>query len=284
MGTVWVGCTKRIVVAALFPPEQVEELRNLLEQTPENLGLEESRWQLTLIGRSCSWLKHYSPSGVWRVLRSVKLHYKRGQQHMHSPDPGYQEKKAQAQACVRKAQEHPESVTTLYLDEFSYYRWPTPAPAYAPAGRIQPLARLPSRYNTRERLVLALNVCTGQVVYRQRAHIDLAQLTAFMGDLRQAYPKAVHLYVIQDNWHNVHFHPEQIAAAARWGITLLPLPTYAPWLNPAEKVGRKLRQEVVHMHRQGEDWDHLKQRTIGFLDQFANGSSEWLRYVGLSPA
>jgi len=281
---VWVVCTKLDVGDVLFPPEQVEELRHQLEQSPEPLGLENSRWSLRLIGQSCAWLKHYSPSGVWRVLQALHIHYKRGQQHMHSPDPEYAQKKAQAQACVQEARQHPESVTTLYLDEFSYYRWATAAPAYAPAGRKQPLIHLPARYNTRERLVLALDVSSGQVVYRQRAHIDLSQLVGFMGDLRQAYPQATRLNVIQDNWHHVHFHPDQIAAAEQLGITLVSLPTYAPWLNPVEKVGRKWRQEIIHMHRQGDDWEHLKQRTLDFFDQFALGSSDLLKYVGLSPA
>jgi DDE superfamily endonuclease len=279
-----VACTNPVGGDVLFPPKQVQELRHLLEQAPQQVGVEKSRWQLSLIGRSCSWLKDYSPSGIWRILRALSIHYKRGQQHMHSPDPTYEEKKARAQKCVQAARQHPESVITLYLDEFSYYRWATVAPVYVPAGRKQPLTNLPARYNTRERLVLALNVNTGQVVYRQRAHIDLAQLVAFMSDLRQAYPQAPQLNVIQDNWHHVHFHPDQIAAAERLGITLVPLPTYAPWLNPVEKVGRKWRQEIIHMHRQADDWECLKQRTLDFFDQFAHGSSELLRYVGLSPA
>lgn len=261
----------------------MEELRNLLAQTPENAGLKQSRWQLALIGKGCRWLSVYSLSGIWRVLRFLHLHYKRGQQHLHSPDPDYEEKKEQAQVCVQKAQEQPEMTATLYLDEFSYYRWPTIASTYAPASRFQPWAYLKPQYNTRERLIIALDVSTGRVIYRQRAHIDLPQLIAFMDDIHQAYPNVSTIYVIQDNWHNVHFHPRQIKAAAQLGISLLPLPTYAPWLNPVEKVGRKLRQEIIHMHRQCDDWDHLKDRVAIFLDQFASGSSELLRYVGLSP-
>ncbi len=242
-----------------------------------------SRWRLALIQKGCDWLSGFSLSGIWRVLRSLHIKYKRGQQHLRSPDPGYEDKQGQAQACVQQAREKPHTTATLYLDEFSYYRWPTVAPAYVPAGRLQPLAHLKPCFNTRERLIVALDVCTGRVVYRQRAHIDLPQLVAFMADIRRAYPQVPAIHVIQDNWHNVHFHPRQVEAAARLGIALIPLPVYAPWLNPVEKVGRKLRQEIIHMHRHGDEWDHLKQRVEHFLDQFASGSSELLRYVGLSP-
>lgn len=279
----WAGCIKPVVENALFPPEQVQEVREMLAQTPENFGLEQSRWQLSLIGKGCPWLRGYCLSGIWRVLRFLRLPYKRGQQHLHSPDPAYVEKKERAEACVQLARQQPQEVVTLYLDEFSYYRWPSVAATYAPAGRWQPQASLTARFNTRERLAIALNVYSGRLIYRQRAHINLPQLIGLMSDIRQAYPKPSRIYLIQDNWHNVHFHPDQTAAAERLEITLVPLPTYAPWLNPTEKVGRKLRQEIVHMHRQSDDWDHLKQRVIHFLDRFASGSSELLRYVGLSP-
>jgi transposase len=59
------------------------------------------------------------------------------------------------------------------------------------------------------------------------------------------------------------------------------LPTYAPWLNPIEKLWRWLRQDVLKMHRWVEDWLQVKQRVHDFLDQFAQGSPDLLRYVGL---
>jgi len=37
--------------------------------------------------------------------------------------------------------------------------------------------------------------------------------------------------------------------ARQEGITLVYLPTYAPWLNPIEKLWRKAYQEVLHLHR-----------------------------------
>jgi hypothetical protein len=64
-------------------------------------------------------------------------------------------------------------------------------------------------------------------------------------------------------------------------ICLLPLPTYASWTNPIEKLWRHLRQEVLHLHRFEDDWDATKQAVTSFLDQFALGSSDLLRYVGL---
>ena len=60
------------------------------------------------------------------------------------------------------------------------------------------------------------------------------------------------------------------------------LPTYAPWLNPIEKLWRWLRQEVLKMQRLGEEWEALRMSVNGFfLDRFASGSDALLRYVGL---
>jgi hypothetical protein len=55
------------------------------------------------------------------------------------------------------------------------------------------------------------------------------------------------------------------------------------FLNPIEKLWRKLRQEVLHLHRQADDLAGLRERVLIFLRQFQDGSSELLRYVGLLP-
>lgn len=48
-----------------------------------------------------------------------------------------------------------------------------------------------------------------------------------------------------------------------------------------KKYGRKLYQEVLHLHEFTDRWNELKSAVGTFLDQFANGSPELLRYVGL---
>jgi hypothetical protein len=78
--------------------------------------------------------------------------------------------------------------------------------------------------------------------------------------------------------------PAQTVGSARLlPIQLVFLPTYAPWLNPIEKLWRWLRQQVLHLHRLSDAWDQLKQRVLDFMIQFAHGSSELLHYVGLLP-
>lgn len=97
----------------------------------------------------------------------------------------------------------------------------------------------------------------------------------------QVYAEAQHIYVAQDNW-SVHKHADVLEALAEWPhIEPVWLPTYAPRLNPFEKLWRWLRQDVLKMHRLADDWQTLRRRVNMFLDQFAAGSQELLHYVGL---
>ncbi len=248
-------------------------------------GLEQSRWTLEAIGSVITWLSSYSLSGIWRILKVLKISYKRGRPHAHSPDPHYDIKEQWAEQCVAEARANPGKIVTVYLDEVSFYRQPTLASDWCPTGSDhQPLAeRAVHKSNTRSRVVGALDVVTGQVTYRQRGKIGVDELCAFYRQLRDTYPEAERIYAIQDNWYNVHFHPEVMDTALDLGIIPVPLPTYAPWLNPIEKLWRKLRQEIIHLHRLSNQWEELKARVKHFLDQFATDSPKLLHYVGLSP-
>ena len=89
------------------------------------------------------------------------------------------------------------------------------------------------------------------------------------------------LLVVQDNW-SIHTHEDVLGALMRWPrIEPVRLPTYSPWLNPIEKLWRWLRQDVLKLHRLAGDRDALLGRVNQFLGQFAAGSQDLLRYVGL---
>jgi DDE superfamily endonuclease len=228
-------------------------------------------------------LSDYSLSGVWHLLRDWGLRYKRGRSYVHSPDPEYDHKCVLIKAALAEADSAPQRVIALYLDELTYYRQPSVASDWAASGsQYQPLARYAYAANRMSRVVGALNALTGQVTYSQAAHVGVRELRAFYGQLRASYPEAEGIYAIQDNWP-IHFEARVVAAAQAAGVTMLRLPTYAPWLNPIEKLWRKLKQEVLHLHRLGDQWETLKQRVSTFLDGFASGSSSLLRYVGLLP-
>lgn len=65
-------------------------------------------------------------------------------------------------------------------------------------------------------------------------------------------------------------------------LQILPLPTYASWCHPIEKLWRLLKQVVLHLHRKADDRDSLKEEIKQFLDQFRVKSAALLKYIGLT--
>lgn len=239
------------------------------------------------------------------MLKRLGISYKRAREHVRSPDPDYLAKLRDIQVHVRASKVHPELMVVLFQDEFTYYRQPTLASAYEARGHQQPLAELSHRSNLHWRVTATLDIWSGRVVYSQRKVIGLRELVAFYQKVCAAYPCAQTIYMVQDNWP-VHYHPDVLAALQpqilKWPtyvpgnwptepradaprlnlpIQLVQLPTYASWANPIEKLWRKARQDELHLHNSADDWPALKQRVSAFLDQFAQGSRDLLRYVGL---
>ena len=243
------------------------------------------------------------------MLKRFGITWKRARAAVRSPDQQYAAKLAVLEQVRAKALARPGRIVVVYLDEVTIERQPTLANDYAEQGREQPRAERSQRSDTLTRVVAALNGQTAQVTFRRASKITLATLVQFYQDLVAAYPEAEHIYVVQDNWP-VHTHPDVLvalepqecqfawhrpqnwsteasdAARKRWGqlklpIQIVPLPTYASWCNPIEKLWRKLRQDFTHLHLWADDLAHLRAEIDRFLGQFANGSPALLRYVGL---
>lgn len=280
----------------------------MLAQSPRNFNLEQTRWTLAALLRICrAWLRLVTLVGVWKILQRFGLRYKRGRLAVHSPDPRFAEKRQRITEIEAQVRAEPQRYVLLYLDELTYTRQPTLANAYAPVGHCQVTAPLGHRSNYEYRILAAVNALSGQVHYCQRNHIRTNNLADFWEQVRQAYPAAEQIYIVLDNWP-VHYHPDAIALLqpqpfaadfvrpAHWPtqpkpstrrdtlpIVLVPLPTYASWLNPIEKLWRWLRQTVSHLHPFADDSDALKAAVAAFLDRFTHGSQPLLRYIGLLP-
>ena len=253
-----------------------------MHQTPENFGIQRSRWTLALILEVIPELAVGTVQGVWSILNRLGIRYKRGRKHVHSPDPEYQEKKRLIDKAVALARKRPDKVVAMYADETTYTRCPSVAKCWHEAGEDRPLAQECADTNYKGRILAALDAATGRVLRRRGPKMGVVELKRFMRQIRKAYPSARRIYLIWDNWP-IHKHDAVLEAAAQSGITILWLPTYAPWLNPTEKLWRKLNQEVLHMHRLADDWQALRHRVSRFFVPFKEGSPELLRYVGLLP-
>ena len=127
-----------------------------------------------------------------------------------------------------------------------------------------------------------MDAYTGKVVWVDDKVVGVRALCLLLERVRQAYGEEQTIFLVWDNWH-VHYQKEVAAKAYELKIQLLWLPTYAPWTNPIEKMWRWLKQEHIHNHQLAAQFDILKERVRLFLNAFASGSTELLRYVGLLP-
>jgi transposase len=235
------------------------------------------------IRASVAALADYSLSGVWRLLQRLPLQRRPLRDQLYSPDPDYIAKVAHLERCLRETVRWPAEVVLLFLDEMGYSRWPVVAPDWqvVPPGTTARQVHKAGPTNRQQRLIGTLNALTGQVDYLDNYLVGREQVSAFYRRLDQISPDARRISVVQDNW-SIHHH-DDVLATLRQLPRLEPvwLPTYAPWLNPIEKLWHWLRRDVLKAHRLADDWAQLRQQVNAFLDQFAHGSPALLRYVGL---
>lgn len=261
------------------------------------------------IKRICDWLGNISQPGLSQLLDRLGISWKRSREHVHSPDPDYEAKLDYIIGLCKEARSSSGRIILLYQDELTYYRQPTLANAWEERGHTQALAERSHQWDTPTRVSGTLNIVDGQVLHYQGKMVGITELVGLYKSVRETYAGAERIYVVQDNWP-VHFHPDVLvalepqvthwpdhhpknwpnvaseAATRKWAdlklpIQLIRLPTYASWTNPIEKLWRKLKQELLHLHKLADHLQDLREMTKWFLDKFALGSLELLLYVGL---
>ena len=198
-----------------------------LRRDPRAWGEERSRWTLAGLRAHDPDVADYSVAGLWRLLRRLAIHWKRGRDHLHSPDPDYDAKLASLAVCRAEVAAAPDRVRLVFLDELTYYRQPTIGWGYAAAGSAEPWAQRTPRFNTPTRVLGALDPTTGQVTAVQGRTLGVAALVPFYAQLCTAAPEVTRWYVVQDNWP-VHTHPDLL-------VELEPQTAPVPWYRPRSR-------------------------------------------------
>lgn len=169
----------------------------------------------------------------------------------------------------------------FFFDEASFYRQPTQASLWYERGRTQPRVRWSYRSNRVVRVAAAVDAVEGGLVYQIAHRISVKVLCQYYQQLAKTYPDCPRLCVVQDNWPN-HTHQEVLAAVAQLQrIEMVFLPTYAPYLNPEEKVWRWTKQRLIHAHPYSDDFNEFKQQIAATLDDANRQRTDLLRYCGL---
>jgi transposase len=239
------------------------------------------RWQLRTIRASIPELHGYTLQGVWRACRRAGIRLRQARPRLYSPDPEYTTKRTTLLTLLQTMATDPEHIVVLFLDEMGYQRWPQPAPSFAPQAPTPPPTTQPDGKEAKHRIAGMLDAYSGRVLRVDGNRVGADRLVQLYRQLDAAYPIATHIHVIQDNWP-VHDHETIRAALATMPrISRVWLPIAAWWLNPIEKLWRKLRQEVLRLHRLAEDWADIHATVRDYLAGFADASPALLDAVGL---
>lgn len=270
----------------------------------QELHPKRSRWTLDLLQAACfSCVRVRSRGSFKRVLTRLRISYQRARTYLHSPDAAYELKLAYLRQVIAS---HKEGQTAILMqDELTYYNHASPAPDHC-LVREQPKAGLAIGGERSWRVVGALDIFSGQFIAQQRQRIRVPTFVAFLQQIQQKYPHIKTIYLILDNWP-VHFHPDVLAALEKqhypfpfvqptsWKnikpaekykklnlpIQLLPLPTYASWLNPVEKIWKWLKQEILHNHSFANNFKELKELVNNFLQRIQIPSHKNLAVTGI---
>lgn len=266
----------------LDTPEMAkDEIEQLLHDSPRQHGIARSRWRLKDIQQVISWLQTCTFAGIHQILKRLKIGLKQATGYVRSPDPRRHQKQRRLAQAYAAATYRPQEYVILFQDELTYYSQQNEGLKYGAVGHKSPYVAHGVAENIMTRIGAVMDGLTGQVIYIQADKFGQLAMVDLYRRIRHHYPKRK-VFVVQDNCP-FHYCDNVLATAEDLDIIPVYLPTYASWLNPIEKLWRWLKADVLRGHEFAHDPLLLRQVVAEFLDQFANGSSALLRYVGLLP-
>ena len=92
--------------------DERKQLEQMLHRPPYLFGQSGNRWTLAKLKAAFSQFANYTESGIWRLLKRLKITYKRGRLHITSPDTRYDEKKKWIDEAINNAKANPDEVVS----------------------------------------------------------------------------------------------------------------------------------------------------------------------------
>jgi transposase len=212
---------------------------------PDKLGKPFTRWSLPKLAAYLAerGICEISPSHLGRVLADAGLSFQRTRSWKFSPDPHYEPKAARVLALYERA---PADGAVISFDQMGPLSLrPTHGSGWARRKRPERhRATFTRRHGVRYGFG-ALDVHADRLRLRLMRRRRGRDTLSFMRQVRLCYPPRIRLYWIQDNL-SANWTPDIREFAANKNIELVPLPTYASYLNRIEAHFRPITEFVVN--------------------------------------
>lgn len=220
---------------------QAQQLDSLLSQEPRALNQNFPNWTLKALLIHVRWTVHAVT--VWRYLRRLDWRWSRPVKRVASPDPRYVPKARylrRLRGQARRAQIH-----LYYADEMDVELLPTISGRWMRRGQ-QTQVGTPGK-NATQYVYGAVHYTRGALLWLPWAHKDNGGFRQLLSAMLAAHAhEARPIVVVVDNFRIHSAQAVQLwLRAHRRRIRLYFLPTYAPQLNPIERVWRHVRRKVT---------------------------------------
>ncbi len=216
-----------------------EQVRLIARCCPRDLGLAFSTWSLTKLADylAATGVAVVSRESIRQILHDAGINWLATKTWKASTDPDFLAKMHR----VLDLYDHPPADgRVICADEFGPLNLqPRPGKAWRPAGHPARLRATYRRTGGVRHMLTALDLGSGQIIYRIRDRKRWREFLAFLKLLRTRWP-GDKLYVIADNF-SPHKHPKITSWAAASHVDLVFFPTYSSWLNWIEPEFTALR-------------------------------------------
>jgi transposase len=178
-----------------------------------------------------------SVEGLRQLLRGARVSWQRTRTWKTSPDPDYEAKAARVlrlYRAVERGRAAAHGVVVVCVDEcgpLSLRPWPGSA-WRRPSGRGGPGRPTTARTGVRY-LLGSLDVGADRLHGGLIQHKDRPSVLGSLKRIRARYPHTVGIFVVMDNL-SAHWTPQIRAWARTQRVRLVPVPTYASYLNRIE--------------------------------------------------
>jgi hypothetical protein len=159
-------------------------VQEILHHSPLLYDVLRSTWHLPSVRQVVPWLAKLSLPGVCKLLKRLQVCYRRGQAHVHSPDPLYDQKMADMTNARILAHSAPKEVIFLYEDEFTFFSRPLVGRCYQPKGGKGTNATGAALVT--RRLAGCVDEASGAVIVRQRDRFNVKEMYRFFLLRREA--------------------------------------------------------------------------------------------------